>query len=249
MTAEKSPNNIYDIPTKGTVCRNRPCGCRVGCLSDVEDLPPHKAMHIGSLLNPWIVIPCVEHNDAPATEEDRMTNTTQLLDAARDAQRAYQADPTAEHKGAAIAAQRAYDQARWAELEAERQAEREAEADAARAMVEERLARPVPVDLPTGVVGLCTTAHARRVMMAAAVAGGAIWVGLDASALALSEGRPGTGWLLAEGDLGVQARLPRWRVIEWLREELAHLTHPLLKEERDRVIAVLDRIENGGASR
>ena len=53
----------YDVPTVGTTCRQRPCGCQVGLLSDVAELPERQRKHVGSLVNPWIVLPCESHRD------------------------------------------------------------------------------------------------------------------------------------------------------------------------------------------
>lgn len=51
----------YDFPTIGSLSRSSPCGCRVGLLSDVEDIPANVRMHMGSIPNPWIVIHCDDH--------------------------------------------------------------------------------------------------------------------------------------------------------------------------------------------
>lgn len=54
-------DNPYDVPTIGTVARARPCGCKVGLLSDVETIAENTRQHAGSIPNPWIVVPCAAH--------------------------------------------------------------------------------------------------------------------------------------------------------------------------------------------
>lgn len=59
----------YDFPTTGSVCRQRPCGCSVGLLSDVQEVAENVRMHAGSLPNPWIVIPCKRHASLESASE------------------------------------------------------------------------------------------------------------------------------------------------------------------------------------
>jgi hypothetical protein len=54
--------NVYSVPTVGTVSQGRRCGCAVGLLSDVVSNLPQR-MHAGTCGNPWIVIPCARHSD------------------------------------------------------------------------------------------------------------------------------------------------------------------------------------------
>lgn len=168
----------------------------------------------------------------------------------RAAQHAYDADPTADRYNAMVAAQRAYD----AEREAQR---REAIAAEARedhlvliARVTERLQRPIPDALDDAPVGLVSHARARNLMMAPAVAGGAIWVALDVpSALMPEQGRgdallalgsvaidPGDGW-------GWCVALSRRVVIEALRSDAPRLARIGLEAEVELLLSIVDRLE------
>jgi hypothetical protein len=74
----------YDVPTTGTLCRSRPCGCSVGLLSDVQEIPRRQRMHAGSIPNPWIVLPCEAHAGDPQVTVDSNEASLRERDQARE---------------------------------------------------------------------------------------------------------------------------------------------------------------------
>lgn len=172
---------------------------------------------------------------------------------ARAAQRAYAADPTPAHRAEAQAAQRAYDAEREAARREAIAAERREASAALIARVERRLAQPIPDKLNAAPVGLVSHRRAQNLMMAPAVAGGAIWVDLSVP----SDLRPyGTAYhdiLLALGSVAIDpddgwgwcVALDRRKVIAALRSQarlLAHINIDL-EGDVDDILTVIDRLE------
>lgn len=65
----------YSFPTKGSVSRKSACGCTVGLLSDIAEVPENVRMHMGSLPNPWVVIHCKSHPPEDPSPEANAINT------------------------------------------------------------------------------------------------------------------------------------------------------------------------------